>query len=137
MVEERGMGGMENIQMHTGRRGILTFEDFILALIIISIATALIISNLFIFDHRTVEQMGEQHKVWAADIAADTVAKKYVDGKGELELGALNRPLPENIEIMVGELRFGATPPVATNIYASTRLVFVNGQAQRMTVKTW
>ena len=120
------------------RRGILTFEDFILALIIISMATALIISNLFIFDHRTVEQMTEQRKVWGSDVAADLVAKRYVLGNGELNVAALaERVMPDDVEVSVGALRFGGTPPVAGNVYASNRLVIVNGRPERLTVKTW
>jgi len=119
------------------QKGLVTFEDFILALIIISIATALIISNLFIFDHRIVEQMMEQRKVWNADIAADMMAKRYVQGSGELDIGALDRPLPENLEIRVGELHFGSNAPPAGSVYAVTRLVFVNGRAEQMVVKTW
>jgi len=120
------------------RRGIVTFEDFILALIIISMATALIISNLFIFDHRTVAQMIEQRKVWGSDVAADMIAKRYVLGNGELNVEALGeRPMPDDVEVTVGALHFGGTPPVAGNVYASNRLVIVNGRPDRLTVKTW
>jgi hypothetical protein len=120
------------------RRGVVTFEDFILALIIISLATALIISNLFIFDHRTVEQMIEQRKVWGSDVAADLVAKRYVLGNGEINVEALGeRPMPDDVSVSVGALQFGGIPPVAGNVYASNRLVIVNGRPERLTVKTW
>ncbi|MFA6035665.1 MAG: hypothetical protein WC759_01785 [Candidatus Micrarchaeia archaeon] len=120
------------------RKGVVTFEDFMLALIILSLATALIISNLFIFDHRTVAQMSEQRKVWGSDVAADMVAKRYVLGNGELNVGALaERPMPDDVEVTVGGLHFGGTPPVAGNVFASNRLVIVNGRPERLTVKTW
>ncbi len=120
------------------RRGIVTFEDFMLALIIVSMATALIISNLFIFDHRTVAQMIEQRKVWGSDVAADMIAKRYVLGNGELNVEALGeRPMPDDVEVTVGMLHFGGMPPVAGNVYASNRLVIVNGRPERLTVKTW
>jgi hypothetical protein len=119
-------------------KGIFTFEDFILALIILSIATALVISNLFIFDHRTVEQMLSARRAWGADSAADMIAKKYVAGSGELNMDALgSRPMPENIGVSVGAVRFGSEAPLAAEVFTSNRLVFVNGRAQLLTVKTW
>ncbi|VVC04124.1 Uncharacterised protein [Candidatus Burarchaeum australiense] len=124
--------------MDKKKKGIFTFEDFILALIILSISTALVISNLFIFDHRTVEQMLSARKAWGADSAADQIVKKYVTGAGELDFSALSdRPLPDNVEIDVGALRFGSEAPLLGEVYASNRLVFVNGRAQLLTVETW
>ena len=128
---------MADFKQKHEKKGIFTFEDFILGLIILSIATALLISNLFIFDHRTVEQMLGARKAWSADSAADLIAKKYVTGAGELDFGALGRPMPGNIEVKVGAVKFGSEAPLAGDVYASSRLVFVNGRAELMTVKTW
>ena len=75
---------------------------------------------------------------WGADSAADMLVKKYVKGSGELELDAIGgRPMPENVQVTVGALRFGAEAPLASEVFASNRLVFVNGRAQLLTVKTW
>ncbi|RLG20382.1 hypothetical protein DRN67_00035 [Candidatus Micrarchaeota archaeon] len=119
-------------------RGLFTFEDFIVALIILALSTALIVSNLFIFDHRTVEQMLSVRNSWNADSTADMIAKKYITGAGELDIKMLERrPLPERVEIRVGALRYGDEAPSAGEVYSSNRLVFVNGRAELLVVKTW
>ena len=118
-------------------KAIFTFEDFIIALIVLSLSTALIISNLFIFDHRTVEQMLSTRNSWNADSTADLLVKKYVKGSGELDIEMLNRPLPDNIDVRVGVLHYGNEAPFTGDVYSSNRLVFVNGRAELLTVKTW
>lgn len=81
--------------------------------------------------------MIEQRKVWGADSASDFIAKKYVQADGQLDLAAFDRILPSNVEITVGALHYGANAPLTTNIYASNRLVIVNGRPVALTVKTW
>ena len=117
-------------------RGIFSFEDFILALIVLSLATALIVSNLFIFDHRTVEQMLAARNAWNADSTADLLAKKQVSGSGEFKM-PLDRPLPDNMQIGLGPVRLGSEPPPFGNVHSTKRLVFINGRGELLTVKTW
>ncbi|MDO8340229.1 MAG: hypothetical protein Q7T16_06245 [Candidatus Burarchaeum sp.] len=134
----KGIFTFGSAQASGAHRGIFTFEDFILALVILSIATALVISNLFIFDHRTVEQMLAARTAWGSDSAADMIVKKYMAGSGELELGALrDRPMPDRVQVTVGALRFGSEAPLASEVFVSNRLVFMNGRAELLTVKTW
>src|SRR3989344_3702760 len=114
-------------------KGIFTFEDFIIALIVLSLSTALIISNLFIFDHRTVEQMLATRNSWSADSTADLIAKKYLKGSGELDIAMLERPLPDKVDVRVGALHYGSEAPITGDVYASSRLVFVNGRAELLT----
>jgi len=117
-------------------KGVFTFEDFILALIVLSLATALIVSNLFIYDHRTVEQMLSARNTWNADSTADMFVKKYVKGSGELDT-SIERHWPDTVQIQVGHVMLGSEVPHAGNVYSAHRLVFVNGRGALLTVKTW
>jgi len=119
------------------KKGILSFEDFTLALIIMFIAVSIIVSNLFIFDHSANEAAKAVRAEWNGDSTADMIAKQYVDAHGNVDLGLLDRELPGTMEISLASARFGATPPVGTNLYVSRRIVIVNGTASLMIVGTW
>ncbi len=101
------------------------------------LAVAMLISSALRFDEHWSQRMVWERKQIEADTLADTVAKRLVDGGGNVDAGALAKSEKENAEIMLGTERYGAAPPDNVSLFYVRRLVFVDGNPTVMEVRVW
>jgi hypothetical protein len=119
------------------KRGQIIFAEESLSLLITFLAVILLFTSFFMLNRRTDSDIADERMYLVADNIADSIVKKYVDSKGNVDLEKLNSTIRDNVEVMVSGAHFGGYVPDNVNVYSVRRLVFVNGQPSQMEVRVW
>jgi hypothetical protein len=119
------------------RRGVIIFGEEVLSLLMSFLAFALLFSNFFILGRRANSELLSERMQLIADNIADSIAKRYVDSEGNVDLGKLNTTFRDKVEVIVGDTHFGEIAPDNVNVYSARRLVFLNNQPSLMEVRVW
>jgi len=119
------------------RKGVIIFGEEAISLLVSFLAFALLFSNFLMLNRRTSSDVLGERMQLVADNIADSIVKKYVDSKGDVDLEKLNTTFRSKVEVRVGEAHFGESAPDNVNVYSVRRLVFVKGQPALMEVRVW
>jgi hypothetical protein len=119
------------------RKGQIIFGEEAFSLLLSFLAFILLFSSFFMLNRRADSSLLDERMYLVADNIADSVAKKYVDSRGSVDLVKLNTTLKDKVEIIIGGAHFGKSAPDNVNVYYVRRLVFVNGQPSQMEVRVW
>lgn len=111
--------------------------EAVLSAFVAFLAAAMLISAALRFDEHWSQRMTWERKQLEADALADTIAKRLVDGGGNVDAGALAKSEKENAEIVLGTERYGTAPPANVSLFYVRRLVFVNGEPSFLEVRVW
>lgn len=118
-------------------KGFLLQGEAVLSAFIAFLAVAMLLSFALRFEEHWSQRVVWERKQLEADALADMIAKRLVDGGGNVDASALAKLEKGNAEILLGTATYGATPPSNISVFHVRRLVFVDGKPALMEVRVW